>query len=189
MLYHIVYYNSLHFVLLASLLVGNVERGWNDPPMLLHTADGAPPAVTPPRRNPLTKRVFHTGITGPGPSPGGTPPAGPIPVGSTPPKAGVGPPPLVPVVPQQPSGDGSVQVFNPSNVNASSSTDPGPAIFTPVMSTHGAEAPEVPAPDTAAPAQALEPQAPVATTLQPATGEVVSLNPGDSGKLLLTQHQ
>ena len=42
-------------------ILGNHERGWNDPPIFLASHPlSKPPQVAPPRRNPLlTKRVAH----------------------------------------------------------------------------------------------------------------------------------
>ncbi|CAD5120412.1 DgyrCDS8978 [Dimorphilus gyrociliatus] len=41
---------------------GNDERGWNDPPMFLHTNDGVQPSSTQ-KRTLLNKRVAYPGIT------------------------------------------------------------------------------------------------------------------------------
>ena len=51
------------FILCVS---GNIERGWNDPPVFLHSVTDSKPgeSVTPGKRTLLTKRVAHAGLYG-----------------------------------------------------------------------------------------------------------------------------
>jgi len=101
--------------LVLSTFLCNAERGWNDPPMFLHTVPGTgeiTSITSPPKRNALNRRVFHSG---------GSPPAAKSAAQSTTPaRLGppVGPPPA-----------GNKVVILPPTTSTAVSSFPAPIII------------------------------------------------------------
>ena len=65
----LLFHSDIFFITLSLVVVcftGNAERGWNDPPMFLHTpgVTAPPQGPSPAKRTPLTKRIAHPGLYG-----------------------------------------------------------------------------------------------------------------------------